>query len=213
MHSNIPFRPLVVRVYLVGALLSALAACQRAVPPAAAPQANGSGEQVSSADALLSAEAAWMRHDFPAAEEAYRGVLAADTSTEHRVSAAASLANIAWRIRRDSAAAQDFLTIASSIDPRDLAVPRQRARMRTALGNFAGARIAAEQALALASEPREEARAVSLLASAVIEPILLRLELVRKLLDLMEMAPDLGLTNPRTLARAASGRAGLTLGV
>lgn len=115
-----------------------------------------------------------MRHDFSAAEAAYGEVLSGDSSTEHRVDAAVGLANIGWRVRRDTIYAREFLRAGAAIDAQDEAVPLERARMRIASGNYRGARAAAAEALALASEPGEEARAASALASGIIEPVLHR---------------------------------------
>lgn len=166
---------LVTRVWTSAALAFALAGCQRVPPPAAPPEVD-STEEVTSADVFPAAEAAFMRHDFEAADEAYRAVLATDTSAERRVSAALILANIAWRIRQDTAAARAFLLTASSMDGDEVDVPIERARMRRAFHDFTGARAAALEALPLASDHREESLAITVLARGIIEPILLRLD-------------------------------------
>lgn len=165
---------LVIRVCTSAALAFALAGCQRLPPAAAAPEM-GEVEEVTAADAFRAAEAAFMRHDFQAAEKGYREVLATDTSAERQLSAAIVLANIAWRIRQDTATARTLLLTSSSMEGHDVDVPIERAHMRLAFQDFAGARAAARQALALASVHREESRATSALARGIIEPILVRL--------------------------------------
>lgn len=121
--------------------------------------------------AFVRAESAFMRHDLSGAERAYREVLATDTVTAHRVQAAVTLANLAWRVRGDTAVANHWLQQAPGARGR-FAARAERARMRLAFGDMPGARAAAEQALQAGSRAVELEAAEVLLGRAVIEPAL-----------------------------------------
>lgn len=66
------------------ALLLVVGACMRISSPPAIPRAGPSAPAGTgvSAEAFRAAEAALMRHDFPAAEAAFKEVLSMDTSTD-----------------------------------------------------------------------------------------------------------------------------------
>ncbi|HET8624213.1 MAG TPA: hypothetical protein VFM14_11660 [Gemmatimonadales bacterium] len=176
---------------------------------------------------FVRAERAFMQHELAAAEKAYREVMAEDTVTDHRIEAAATLANIAWRVHQDTGSANRWL--ARMPLPRGrFATVRERVLMRLAFGNAAGAQAAAEKRLPSAITASERQEAVSLKARAVIEPALTaRLAgqpiprrdqaaieaRVSELLPLVEGAP--GLLEPARLLLAgailsANGPAALT---
>ncbi len=126
---------------------------------------------VSPDPAFLRAESAFMRHDLVAAEPAYREVLATDTVTQHRVTAAVTLASLAWRVRGDTVAANRWLRQAPGGRGR-FAAARERARMRLAFGDVTGARAAAHRAAQAATTAAERLDAEVLLGRVVIEPAL-----------------------------------------
>ncbi|MGH7630655.1 MAG: hypothetical protein ACREOF_14985 [Gemmatimonadales bacterium] len=121
--------------------------------------------------AFVRAESAFMRHDLAGAERAYQEVLATDTVTRHRVQAAVTLANFAWRVRGDTLAANRWLREAPGPRGR-FAAYRERTRMRLAFGDAPGARAAAERAMGAASTAAERDEAEGLLGRAIIEPAL-----------------------------------------
>jgi hypothetical protein len=120
---------------------------------------------------FVRAERAFMQHQLAAAERAYRDVLASDTVEEHRIEAAATLANLAWRVHRDTAAANRWL--ARIPLPRGrFATVRERVLMRLEFNDAAGARIAARSAEQAAVTDSERREAVTLRARAAVEPAL-----------------------------------------
>jgi hypothetical protein len=121
--------------------------------------------------AFVRAERAFMQHDLPAAEQAYREVLAADTATQHRTQAAITLASIAWRVRRDTAAAGDWLRRVPVPGGR-FAAMRERAIMRLAFGDVAGARAAADSAARTAVTMAEREAAEVVLGQTAVAPAL-----------------------------------------
>ncbi len=121
--------------------------------------------------AFVRAESAFMRHDLAGAERAYREVLAIDTVGRHRVQAAVTLANLAWRVRHDTIAANRWLGRAPG-PRRRFAALRERATMRLAFNNVPGARAAAERAVVAATTAAERDEAVALLGRVTIEPAL-----------------------------------------
>jgi hypothetical protein len=121
--------------------------------------------------AFVRAERAFMQHDLAGAERAYREVLASDTAVGHRIQAAVTLASLAWRVRRDTAAANRWLRRAP--DPRGrFATVRERALMRLAFGDLRGARAAADSAIDTATSSGEREDAVTVLGRTAIEPAL-----------------------------------------
>ena len=112
-----------------------------------------------------------MRHDLAGAERAYREVLATDTVTRHRIQAAVTLANLAWRVRGDTAAANQWLRRAPSPGG-GFAALRERALMRLANGDAAGARAAGDSALAAAMTDAEREEAAAVYGRSAIEPAL-----------------------------------------
>ena len=121
--------------------------------------------------AFVRAERAFMQHDLRGAEQAYQEVLAADTATPHRTQAAVTLASIAWRVRRDTAAAQAWLGRAPLPDA-GFAVMRERAIMRLAFGDVAGARATADSAASRATTTAERDDAEALRGRTAVEPVL-----------------------------------------
>ena len=121
--------------------------------------------------AFVRAERAFMQHDLPGAEQAYQEVLATDTATPHRTQAAVTLASIAWRVRRDTAAAQAWLRRAPLPDA-GFAIMRERAIMRLAFGDVAGARATADSAARKATTAAERDDAEAVLGRTAVEPAL-----------------------------------------
>ncbi len=152
----------------------------------ATPIAASSQTRPSATDGMRSAEAALMRHDFDAVEAGYRQTLATDTSSARQLRATVALARLAWRVRRDSATAQQLLMSASRIDPQAISVPLERAQMLIAFGELTAARQAADSALAVASTPMDRARAAAVLAVVLIEPVLARTDSIPKALALTD---------------------------
>lgn len=101
-------------------------------------------------------------------------VLAQDTVSAHRRDALLALANLAWRIHGDTAAADSYLRTALTLplpDARSAAL-LQRARGRLALGDYAGAEQDARAAAAAAVTLRDRLRALAVVGRAVTEPAL-----------------------------------------
>ena len=120
---------------------------------------------------FVRAERAFMQHELAKAEQAYGEVMAGDTVTEHRIEAAATLANIAWHVHRDTTAANRWLARVPLPRGR-FATIRERVLMRLAFGDATGARAAAEGAAAAAFTESERQEAVTLRGRAAIEPAL-----------------------------------------
>ena len=118
------------------------------------------------------ARMAFMSHDLPAAEAAYRQVLAGDTVAAHRREAAVTLAAISWRVRRDTAAAERILGTAAATPGGRFAALAERSRMLREYGDYAAARKAATDASAAAATPAERDEANVAWASAVVAPLL-----------------------------------------
>jgi hypothetical protein len=118
------------------------------------------------------AQAAFMSHDFPAAESAYRQVLADDTVEAHKSEAAVTLAAIAWRVRQDTAAAARVLAEAAGTSWGRYVARLERSRMLRSLGDYAGARAAAAEAESAAGTLVERDDASVAWAQAAILPAL-----------------------------------------
>jgi hypothetical protein len=118
---------------------------------------------------FVRAESAFMRHDLAGAERGYREVLAADTVARHRIQAAVTLANIAWRVRRDTTGANRWLQRAPGRRG-SFAANRERVRMRLVHGDLAGARVAAERAVDAAASSVDRDEAAALAGRVAIEP-------------------------------------------
>lgn len=119
------------------------------------------------------AQAAFMSHDFRAADSAFRAVLAEDTLATHRRQAAVAEAAIAWRVREDTATAQRFLADAAASSWGRYEALIERARMLREWGDYAGARDAAIQARTSAKTPAERDDATTSWADATLRPLLL----------------------------------------
>jgi hypothetical protein len=139
-----------------------------ALLPAAAAQQPDS----SSRPPFERAQAAFMSHDFAAAESAYREVLASDTVPAHRRQAATEAAAIAWRVREDTATAQWVLSNAAGASWGRYDALIERARMLRVWGDYAGSREAATQARAAASTEAERDDATTSWADATLTPLL-----------------------------------------
>jgi hypothetical protein len=126
---------------------------------------------VGSDPAFVRAERAFMQHDLVGAEQAYREVLAGDTVTAHRIQAATTLAGIAWRVRRDTTAASGWLRRVPQPRGR-FAAMRERAIMRLAFGDAAGARAAADSAVRAAATADEREDAEAVLGRTAVDPAL-----------------------------------------
>jgi len=118
------------------------------------------------------AQAAFMSHDLPAAESAYRQVLAEDTVESHKSEAAVTLAAIAWRVRQDTTTAARLLAEAAGTSWGRFAAPMERSRMLRAARDYPGARAAAAGAISAASTPLERDEATVAWDQAVIMPAL-----------------------------------------
>lgn len=117
------------------------------------------------------AEAAFMRHDFDAAESAYERATAADTG-EHRDRSIIALAAIRWRIRGDSAGAVARLGSRNGTARFPLLAALETSRMLVAMGHFPGAITAARAAVRLAADSVDRRRGRIALAAAVTESVL-----------------------------------------
>jgi hypothetical protein len=138
----------------------------------AASQGCASGRAADPAAPFDRAQAAFMSHDLPAAESAYRQVLAEDTVESHKSEAAVTLAAIAWRVRQDTITAARVLAAAAGTSWGRYAAPVERSRMLRAVRDYAGARGAAAEAISAASTPADRDEATVAWAQAVIMPAL-----------------------------------------
>src|SRR5262249_20740771 len=118
------------------------------------------------------AQAAFMSHDFVAADSAFRAVLVEDTVSAHRRQAATTVAAIAWRVREDTGSAARVLTVAAATSGERFDALNERSRMLRVLGDYAGAREAAAQAGSAATTEAEQDDATTAWAEAVITPLL-----------------------------------------
>ena len=116
--------------------------------------------------------AALARADVPGAEAAARIVLASDNVIEHRRSALDGLANLAWRVHRDTVAADAFVRRSLALPGGGAAALIQRARGELAFENYRAAAAAAKEALATATSTADRVQALALEARAVIAPAL-----------------------------------------
>ena len=118
------------------------------------------------------AQAAFMSHDFEAAESAFRAVLIGDTISAHRRQAAIAFAAIAWRVHEDTASATRVLRDAAAASWGRFDALAERSRMLRLLGDYAGAREAAALAGTAATTEAERGDATTAWAEAVITPLL-----------------------------------------
>ena len=138
----------------------------------AASQGCWSGRPADPAAPFDRAQAAFMSHDLPAAESAYRQVLAEDTVESHKSEAAVTLAAIAWRVRQDTTTAARLLAEAAGTSWGRFTAPVERSRMLRAARDYPGARAAAAGAISAASTPVDRDEATVAWAQAVIMPAL-----------------------------------------
>ncbi|HTK41645.1 MAG TPA: hypothetical protein VL287_08625 [Gemmatimonadales bacterium] len=118
------------------------------------------------------AQAAFMSHEFGAADSAFRAVLLEDTLSAHRRQAAVAAAAIAWRVHQDTASAQSILTDAAASSWGRYDALMERSRMLREWGDYSGARDAAIQARAGAKTQAERDDAITSWADATLKPLL-----------------------------------------
>ncbi|HEX6368629.1 MAG TPA: hypothetical protein VF006_06845 [Longimicrobium sp.] len=130
------------------------------------------GDAASQEPAFSRAQAAFMGHDFDAAEAAYREVLQTDTVAAHRTEAGAVLAGMAWRLRHDTATAAGLLRELEASGPGRYRARMERARMLAAHHAWGPAGEAAAAAVQPAEDAGGRDRARTARAATVIEPAL-----------------------------------------
>lgn len=135
--------------------------------------APGCGRDAASQEPAFSrAQAAFMGHDFDAAEAAYREVLQTDTVAAHRTEAGAALASIAWRMRHDTATAAGLLRELEASEDGQYRARMERARMLAAHHAWGPAGEAAAAAVQPAKDAEGRDAARTARAATVIEPVL-----------------------------------------
>lgn len=154
----------IIIVIIYGALVGGLLACTSAQPE-------------HTRDAFTRAEAAFFANDFRAAERAYSEAQVSDSGSEHQLIAALTRATIAWRVRDDTTTARQRVLEAAALHFKTAQVDMERSRMLAFVGDQAGARAAARQAVAEAEDATERVRATDRLASVIVaEALHIRLD-------------------------------------
>lgn len=118
-------------------------------------------------EAIGRAREAFMANDFAAAAMAYREVIATDTTSTDRIEAFTTLANVAWRIHRDTVTAARLLDTLAIVPGGRGASLRERSRMLTDFGQYTQAERAAAEASSVTGPAADSLQALEALATAL----------------------------------------------
>lgn len=113
-----------------------------------------------------------MLNSLTAAERGYRAALASDTVSANRVRAAIGLASLEWRVRHDTAAAQEALGLLLAAPGGTFRADLERTRMYTGFARFTDARRTGQLALKAATSRADSSVAVTALANAIAEQLI-----------------------------------------
>ncbi len=120
------------------------------------------------------AEAAFMRHDFDEAEQAYARVLQSDTVASHRDDAVIAVAAIRWRVRRDSVGAERILRQPGGSPKLATRVVLERARMLASMQFYEASAEAARTGIRTTSIGNADRQRLSLAYSLAVVAVAVR---------------------------------------
>jgi len=119
--------------------------------------------------AIDRARAAYMATALDTAAHAYHEVIATDTTSADRVEAFTTLANIAWRIHRDTITAARLLDTSVTVAGGQVASLQERARMLTEFGQYAEAERIAREAVSVTGSAADSLLALETLATTLFQ--------------------------------------------